>query len=82
MTQSMVPAEIVISIIFGILQLIVGLVSLWQQHYFRWAARKSWITIFNHKKLTRQKLADVEDEETLSENPIKLKPSRLEKVWA
>ncbi|KAI8402866.1 hypothetical protein FOFC_16295 [Fusarium oxysporum] len=82
MTQSMVPAEIVISIIFGILQLIVGLVSLWQQHYFRWAARKSWITIFNHKNLTRQKLADVEDEETLSENPIKLKPSRLEKVWA
>ncbi|KAM5511979.1 hypothetical protein FOXYSP1_06779 [Fusarium oxysporum f. sp. phaseoli] len=82
MTQSMVPAEIVISIIFGILQLIVGLVSLWQQHYFRWAARKSWITIFNHKNLTRQKLADVEDEETLSENPIKLKSSRLEKVWA
>ncbi|EXA44234.1 hypothetical protein FOVG_05717 [Fusarium oxysporum f. sp. pisi HDV247] len=59
----MVPAEIVISIIFGTLQLIVGLVSLWQQHYFRWAAH-------------------VEDEETLSENPIKLKPSRLEKVWA
>ncbi|WKT45108.1 hypothetical protein QSH57_009961 [Fusarium oxysporum f. sp. vasinfectum] len=39
MAQSMLPAEIVISIIFGILQLIVGLVSLWQQHYFRWAAR-------------------------------------------
>ena len=65
MTQSMLPAEIVISIIFGILQLIVGLVSLWQQHYFRWAARKSWITVFNHKKLTRQELADVEDHAAL-----------------
>ncbi|RBR03545.1 hypothetical protein FVER53590_25661 [Fusarium verticillioides] len=38
MTQSMLPAEVIISIIFGILQLIVGLVSLWQQHYFRWTA--------------------------------------------
>ncbi|EWZ90681.1 hypothetical protein FOWG_08272 [Fusarium oxysporum f. sp. lycopersici MN25] len=38
MAQSMLPAEVVISIIFGLLQLIVGLVSLWQQHYFRWAA--------------------------------------------
>jgi hypothetical protein len=45
MVQSMLPAEVVISIILGILQLIVGIISLWQQHYFRWAARKSCIPL-------------------------------------
>ncbi|CEI67482.1 unnamed protein product [Fusarium venenatum] len=28
--------EVVVTIIFGILQLILALVSLWQQHYLRW----------------------------------------------
>jgi hypothetical protein len=36
MDQAISP-EVVVTIIFGILQLIVALISLWQQHYLRWA---------------------------------------------
>lgn len=36
MAEATLSAEVVVSLIFGILQLIVGLASLWQQHYLRW----------------------------------------------
>ncbi|KAJ0133344.1 Uncharacterized protein HZ326_23585 [Fusarium oxysporum f. sp. albedinis] len=53
MVQSMLPAEVVISIILGILQLIVGIISLWQQHYFRWAAHRNSQTWKKKKHLLR-----------------------------
>jgi hypothetical protein len=53
MAQGTLSAEVVISIIFGILQLVMGLVSLWQQHYFRWAARKPFILLTKPQELTR-----------------------------
>ncbi|GKU02777.1 hypothetical protein FLAG1_06640 [Fusarium langsethiae] len=36
MTVANTSPEVVVAIVFGILQLIVGLVALWQQHYLRW----------------------------------------------
>jgi hypothetical protein len=43
MAQATLSAEVVISVIFGILQLIVGLVSLWLQHRLHWVTRK-WLS--------------------------------------
>jgi len=37
--QIRLSAEVITSIVFGILQLIIGLVSLWQQRRFRLANR-------------------------------------------
>lgn len=35
MSVASTSPEVVVTIIFGILQLIVALISLWQQHYLR-----------------------------------------------
>lgn len=40
MAQETLSAEVVIAVIFGILQLIVGLISLWLQHRLYWVTRK------------------------------------------
>lgn len=40
MALAMLSTEVIISIIFGILQLIVGLISLWQQRHLRWTTGK------------------------------------------
>ncbi|KAL6922335.1 hypothetical protein FSHL1_006298 [Fusarium sambucinum] len=36
MSEPITSPEVTVTIIFGILQLIVALVSLWQQHHLRW----------------------------------------------
>jgi len=38
MAEENASAEVVVAIIFGVLQLIVAIISLWQQHYLHWAA--------------------------------------------
>jgi hypothetical protein len=37
MEQIQVSAEVITAIIFGLLQLVIGVLSLWQQHRFRGA---------------------------------------------
>jgi hypothetical protein len=40
MSPSTLPAEVIAAIVFGLLQLAIGLLSLWQQHQLRQAYRK------------------------------------------
>ena len=43
MVETNASAEVVVAIVFGVLQLIVAIVALWQQHYLRRAACMSVI---------------------------------------
>lgn len=36
MREANISPEVVVAIIFGILQLIMAAIALWQQHYLRW----------------------------------------------
>ncbi|CZS79221.1 unnamed protein product [Fusarium graminearum] len=36
MREANISPEVVVTIIFGILQLIMAATALWQQHYLRW----------------------------------------------
>lgn len=36
MSEANISPEVVVTIMFGILQLIMAAIALWQQHYLRW----------------------------------------------
>ncbi|UZP36507.1 hypothetical protein NXS19_004323 [Fusarium pseudograminearum] len=49
MGEANISPEVVVTIIFGILQLIVAVIALWQQHYLRWEnCSEEDETIFNY----------------------------------
>jgi hypothetical protein len=81
MGSSYLPAEVIAAIVFGLLQLAIGLLSLWQQHQLRQAYRKHSRDYEITSELTMLKSKGMCDDGTQSDDITEVLVGDPECAW-